>query len=104
MPLTHTRVTEVAVECKEICDDLKQTYYRLKEFLDTNSDLAIDWAGDPLPGYINEDANENLDGLKFSRAQVANAVGSLDNFRKLLENLAADQGDHLGNLNQLANV
>ncbi|UCD57167.1 MAG: hypothetical protein JSV16_15360 [Candidatus Hydrogenedentota bacterium] len=102
MALTHTRVLEVADFCKAVCDEAKELHYRLKEFLDTNSDLAIDWSGDPKPSYINEDASGNLDGRLFTRDHVANAVNSLDNLRKTLDNESVTQGDHLGNVNQLA--
>jgi hypothetical protein len=61
----------------------------------------------PVPDYITEEAAGsagpgNLSGRTFTRANVSNAIGSLDNLRKLLTNQAATQGDHLGNLNQLA--
>jgi len=58
----------------------------------------------PLPDYMQVEANGNLSGRTFDPAQVSNAVGSLDWVRKLLTNQAmtGSQGDHLGNLNQLA--
>lgn len=104
MALTHTRASEVATAVKGACDDLKAALKRAAEVLDTNSDLSVDWAGDPKPSYLNEDADGNLDGFKFTRAQVANAIGSLNQFRNLLTNQVATQGDHLGNLNLLADV
>lgn len=104
MALTHNKVLEVADECLDVCDQLKAAYQRAKLFLETNSDLAIDWAGDPKPSYINEDSAGNVDGRGFTRAQVANVIGSIDNFRKLMENATVTQGDHLGNVNQVATV
>lgn len=104
MALTHSRVTEAATRCKELADKLKATLAEVEEFIDTNSDLSIDWAAGSTPSYINEDADGNLDGLGFTRQQVANAVGSFDNIRKVFRNEAATQGDHLGNLNHLADV
>lgn len=103
MALNYTaNVKPVAEHAKDICDRLKQLHYDIKELLDTNSDKAIDWAAGSLPAYINEDASGNLDGLGFSRTAMANVIGSLDNVRKVLDNEAVSQGDHLGNINQLA--
>ncbi len=104
MALTHTRVSEAATEAQEIADQLKAVYQRTVAFLATNSDLSIDWAAGALPSYINEDVDGNLDGLGFTRAQVANIVGSFDQFKNLIENAAVTQGDHLGNINQLSSV
>lgn len=56
----------------------------------------------PVPNYINLEANGNLKDRDYSPAAVSNAIGSLDQIRKLLLNQAASTGDHLGNLNQLA--
>lgn len=104
MALTHARASEVATFCKAISDEGKRLLYRTKEFLDTNSDLAIDWAADPKPSYLNEDVDGNLDGFGFTRDQVSNAIGSIDNIRKAFENEVVSQGDHIGNLNQLADA
>ena len=56
----------------------------------------------PVPDYFDLEANGNLSGRTFSPANVSNAVGSLDQIRRALTNLSVTQGDHLGNLNQLA--
>jgi hypothetical protein len=55
-----------------------------------------------VPDYFTLEANGNLSGRTFAPAECSNAIGSLDQFRKLLTNQAATQGDHLGNLNKLA--
>lgn len=102
MALTHTRVSEVASHATSLAVRLKALHYDLKEFLDTNSDLAIDWSAGSLPAYINEDVDGNLDGHAFTRSQVANVINSFDQVRKTLDNEAVSQGDHLGNVNQLA--
>jgi hypothetical protein len=102
MALTHERAKEVAEHCESLCNEAKALHYRILEFLGSNSNLSIDWAAGSKPNYINEDAGGNLDGLKFSRQQVANAIGSLDQVRALLANNTVTQGDHLGNINQLA--
>lgn len=51
------------------------------------------------PEYIDQETNGNLSQQKYSRQAVSNAIGSLDQFRKLMTNLVPSQGDHLGNLN-----
>ena len=102
MALSHQRVLEVANHCETICNEAKALHYRVTEFLTTNSNLSIDWAAGTKPAYINEDVSGNLDGQKFTRQQIANVVGSLNNLRALLANEAVTQGDHLGNINQIA--
>lgn len=102
MALTYTRVSEVVTHAKTVSDEAKALHYRLKEFLTTNSNLSIDWGAVNKPAYINEDVAGNLDGFTFTRQQMANMIGSLDNIRKVLDNEAASQGDHLGNINQIA--
>lgn len=104
MALTYERCMEVATQAKRISENLKQAFLDATELLETNSDLAIDWAGDPKPAYLNEDASGNLDGFRFTRQNLANLIGSIDNFKKLLTNQAASQGDHLGNINLVANA
>lgn len=52
--------------------------------------------------YFALEANGNLSGRTFAPQQVSNVIGSLTQVRNLLNNLAATQGDHLGNINQLA--
>ena len=102
MALTHQRAKEVAEHAEAICNEAKALHYRVLEFLATNSNLSIDWAAESKPAYINEDSSGNLDGLHFSRSQLANVIGSLDQLRKCLANEAVTQGDHLGNINQIA--
>jgi len=102
MALTHQRAKEVAEHCEALCNESKALHYRILEFLTSNSNLAIDWAAEAKPAYINEDADGNLDGLRYTRQQVSNAIGSLDQMRAVLANNAVTQGDHLGNINQIA--
>lgn len=106
MALTHQRALEIAKFGKALADDTKSLLWQIEEFLQANSAAAVDWAAATKPAYINEDSNGNLDGLAFTRAHMANAIGSLDNLRKLLRNadLSGAQGDHLGNLCQLADA
>ena len=91
-----------AVAVQQVCTELAVVLAKADIILEHNSDLSIDWAAGTLPAYIEEDGDGNINTLTFDRASVANAIGSLDQFRKLLTNQAVSQGDHLGNLNKLA--
>lgn len=102
MALTHEKVVTEAQAIKSVCDLIAAALSAADEILEHNSDLSIDWAAGATPAYITEDGDGNISGLTFTRQQVANAVGSLDQFRNLLTNQAVSQGDHLGNVNQLA--
>lgn len=104
MALTSVRALEVATEAKGIADDLAALHERVRTFLAQNSHLSIDWGAAQKPAYINEDASGNIDGLLFSRAQLSNAIGSFQEFSDLMNNAAVTQGDHLGNINQLADA
>lgn len=104
MALTHTRAKELADECQEISTKMVDLLSRVERFLLKNSNLSVSWTADPKPSYLNEDAAGNIDGTKFTRAQLSNAIGAVDKFRALLRNEVASQGDYLGVLNQLADV
>lgn len=93
------RTVQVATSCSVLSEQVVDLYTKINDFLEYNSDQAIDWAAGSTPAYIPEDADGNIDGLQFSRQAVANAIGSLDQLRSLMTNQAAAQGDHLGNLN-----
>lgn len=56
----------------------------------------------PVPDWIVEENNGNLSGLTYSRAEVSNAIGSVQQFVNLMTNAAVSQGNHLSNLNLLA--
>ncbi len=60
----------------------------------------------PVNDYIAEETNgtSNLSGRTFDRAQVSNAIGSLTQFDRYVTNQTVTQGDHAGNLNQLAHA
>ena len=102
MALTHQRAKEVAEHCEALCNEAKALHYRILEFLASNSNLSVDWSAVTKPAYLNEDASGNLDGLKYTRTQIANAINSLDQLRATMANNAVTQGDHLGNINQIA--
>lgn len=105
MAQTHAAtVLPLAQEAKAIADQWKALHFRVVKFIETNSDASIDWANGTKPEVINEDVNGNLDGVSFSRTQLANFIGSVDNLRKVAANEAVTTGDHLGNVNQLADV
>ena len=102
MAMTHLRAMEVADEAKVLADDVGRVLAKVERFLTFNSNQAIDWGNESKPAFLTEDGDGNLDGRRFTRQQVSNVIGSLENVRKLLRNEAPSQGDHLGNFNQLA--
>lgn len=104
MPNSVDRTRIAANSVSVVCTELKTVLAKIDVLLEANSDLSIDWGGDPLPAYISEDADGNIDGLQFGRAQISNALFSLDQVRNVLTNQAVTQGDHLGNINQVAQV
>lgn len=102
MALTNVRVAEEARAIANLANEAASFHARLNQLLEHNSDLAIDWAAGTTPAYITEDADGNLSGFTYTRQQVANVIGSLDQIRKLLTNQVVTQGDHLGNFHLLA--
>jgi hypothetical protein len=102
MALTTQKTKVEANSIEVICTEMTSLLARIEHILEHNSDLSIDWGGDPKPDYIAEDADGNIDGLLYSRAEVSNAIFSLEQVQKTLTNQAITQGDHLGNLNKLA--
>jgi hypothetical protein len=102
MAITHTRAKEVATFAVDLSNEIKTLLWRIESFLKHNSANSIDWVANPRPDFLNEDVNGNLDGLHFSRLDLGNAIGSIDNIRKTLRNESVTQGDHLGNLEKLA--
>jgi hypothetical protein len=100
-------VTRIAADAEAdavavICEEATALLTRINWLLEHNSDLSIAWEAAQKPACIEEDAAGNMVDRRFSRQNVANAVGSLDQIRKLLTNQSVNQGDHLGNLNLMA--
>lgn len=104
MALTYQRAKEVAAHAKAVATLVKRAHVLAKNLLATNSDLAIDWGAQEKPDYIDENEDGTMQDFLFSRQQVSNLIGSLDQFVKLLDNQTVTQGDHLGNINQVADV
>lgn len=104
MALTYQRAKEVAAHAKAVATLVKRAHRDATVLLATNSDLAIDWGAQEKPDYIDENEDGTMQDFLFSRQQVANLIGSLDQFVKLLDNQSVTQGDHLGNINQVADV
>lgn len=104
MALSYLRVIEATNEAKDCVDDVKAAFLKCQAFLTTNSNLAIDWGAGSTPEYIQEDESGNLAGFKFSRQAVSNIIGSLDSFVKLMTAQTPSTGDHLGNINVVADV
>lgn len=102
MALTRTIADAEADAIAVICEEATLLLNRINWIMEHNSDLSIDWAAAETPAYIEEDASGNMVDRRFSRQNVANAVGSLDQIRKLLTSQQVSVGDHLGNLNIMA--
>ena len=102
MALTRELVDREADSITAVCEEVSAMLLRVKWILAHNSDQAIDWAAEEKPAYIEEDEAGNIQGRTYSRQAVGNAIFSLEQVRKCLENEAVTQGDHLGNLHQLA--
>lgn len=107
MAINREVVENEADAVRNVCEEMVRLFSRIHWILEHNSDLSIDWAAGTTPAYITEIqagavGAGNIDTRPFTRQQVANAIGSLDQIRKLLTNQATSQGDHLGNLNVLA--
>jgi hypothetical protein len=102
MANTHVRAKEVGDAAVELSNRMKGLLKDVHGLLQHNTALAIDWANETKPAFLNEDADGNLDGLHFTRQEMANALFSLSQFHALLTNQAVSQGDYLGNLEKLA--
>lgn len=75
---------------------------KVRAQLGHNSDQAIDWGAQSTPAYIEEDADGNINGLNYSRQNIANLIGSFDQVRALLDGETPSTGDHLGNFNNIS--
>lgn len=104
MALSFGGTRSEAQAISQICTELAAVLAKADVILEHNSDLSIDWAAQTLPAYITEDADGNISGLLFDRASVANAIGSLAQFRNLMTGQVVSEGDHLGNINKLSNA
>ncbi len=104
MALNSDRSLEMASDIEASADALKMAVASLQRTLATNTALTIDWSAASTPSYIEEDSNGNIAGKRYSRQQVSNVIFSLEQTLNLLTNIAATQGDHLGNINQIALV
>jgi len=104
MALNSNRTLEMASNIEASADALKIAAASLESTLETNTALAIDWAAGTKPSYIEEDSDGNIAGKNYSRQQVSNVIFSLEQVLNVLTNKVTSQGDHLGNLNQVALV
>ena len=102
MAIDREMAEKEANAVRMICEEVVTLYHRINQLLEDNSDKSIGWNGDPKPAYFEEQANGNLYSMPFTRAQVSNCIGSLDQIRKVLTNQATSVGDHLGNINVVA--
>jgi len=104
MALSTGGTRQQAQAIAQVCNEIAAVLAKVDVILEHNSDQSIDWGAQSLPAYITEDGDGNIAGLLFDRASVANAIGSMLQFRNLMTDQAITQGDHLGNINKLANA
>jgi hypothetical protein len=99
--LTDSRVIQTAQEARDISTDIVTLHTRAKAFLSYNSSQSIDWGNLPN-GEDGIDADGNVEGEDFSKGEVSNAIGSIQEFVDLCDNGTLTQANHLGNLHKLA--
>lgn len=102
MALTYDRVKLEVDAFLEMCDRTNHFFTDVQRLLQHNSDQAIDWNATGRPAYIDEDGFGNLAGYQFTRQNIGNAIGSLQQFLNLMTNKTVFEGDHLGNINQIS--
>ena len=108
MALNSRRTLEMADDIERACNIVKEALTHIERVLQTNSDLAIDWAGDPKPEYIVEDDpvvsgdRGNLSGKNYDRIEVSNSLFSLQQVSNVLNDQTISTGDHIGNINKVA--
>lgn len=98
------RINAALNEGKAIAGDIRSLKARIDAFIPLNQALGCDWGAGSKPAVLVEDANSNLQGYTFSRQDFANLIGSLVQIQNLLTNVAPTQGDHIGNVNMVADV
>lgn len=98
MAVTHARASEIADGFASLSRDFLALMDKAEALLAFNSAHSIDWGAIQKPAFLVDDpetAEEdepNLQGQKFGRKQLANAIGTFAAFSTLL-----NQG-HRGNL------
>lgn len=104
MALTFDRVKQEADTMILLTNRIADLVADLQQFIAFNQDQAIDWNAGSTPSYIEEDGAGNLAGYVFARQDVGNAIGSFSALITLMTNgnLTGLQGDHLGNINKIA--
>lgn len=101
--LTSTTSVQEAQAIASAAEQMLAAYNKVKEVLKHNSDLSHDWTNVTCPSYIIEDeVGGNMTSLNYTRIDIGNTVYTLDEFRKLMENLAAATDNHIGNLNSVS--
>jgi hypothetical protein len=99
MAQSDARSVDTARQGAALAERVVDLYKDIYDFLEFNSDQAIDWNGNPVPAYIPVDADGNIDGRQFPPTAMGNVVGTFAQIRNLLTNQTVTEGDHLGNLN-----
>lgn len=104
MAMTYARASAVVQEVKATCNDLRSLLSRVDALVAMNIAAGVDWGAGSPPVVLIEDEDGNLQGFTFSRQNVANVIYSLTQLQSLLRNGAVAQGDHIGNVQTVADV
>ena len=101
MTATRNRIDETARTAASLAGRTLSLLADMDAFLGYNSAQAIDWGGASKPLNLEEEAvsegqSPNIQGMDFSRQQVANAIGTFAAIQALMA------AGHLGNLQLLA--
>jgi hypothetical protein len=104
MATTYARASSVVGEAKATCNDVRALLARIDALVALNVATGIDWGAAVKPAVLEEDAATNLQGFTFSRQNLANVIYSLTQIQALLRNGAVSQGDHIGNVQTVADV
>lgn len=102
MALAPARVVATARQIAAVSKEIRDALARVDQIVAYNSHQSIDWNAGEKPDYLPLDADGNIDGLEFAPADVSNAIFSLTQFQAVLKNEQTTKGDHLGNLNKVA--
>jgi hypothetical protein len=98
MPTTTNEIVSIARAMADCATKAKQLRVIVQQTLDRNVVEAFDWAG---ANQVEADAALQAAGIDYTAVEIANAIGSLDQYRNFWDNAAVTQGDHGGNLEKL---
>ena len=101
MAINREKVESLGDAIREVAEEVARLYPRIVWVLEQNSDNSIDW-NSAIECVPDDATSGNLDSRPYSRAEVSNAIFSLQQIQFLLTSQAITQGDHLGNINKIS--